>query len=314
MTADATQAWSQYWDAAPDAKALTGAAASAPIQSFWSRVLGAAVADAPGGRMLDAAAGEGVIAVRLREVERARRAAPMFVICADISHSACHAVLKSRAPSTSAVVADSAQPPFAEGAFDLVVSQFGLEYAGPQAFMEAAALVGAPGRLAFVAHVADGAIERECRLNFTCLEHLERVGLIALVRERFTEAGARAQPDQARTALEAACASLADACEGVQAPAAEFVLRLVSDCARLWLNAQAYRTADALAWLDHQQAAAGAYAGRMSTMIGAAQPEGAMRGLTEALGAAGFSAVTLDQLSAAPGQPAAAWALEAVRG
>ena len=84
-----------------------------------------------------------VVRFALRSAERLGAGARLVITALDGSHSAL-AELRRRHPGIRCVVADAVRAPFPDGAFDVVTSQFGLEYAGQAALPEAARLV-APG-------------------------------------------------------------------------------------------------------------------------------------------------------------------------
>jgi len=77
---------------------------------------------------------------------------------ADISIDALH-LLRERLPPVHVVSCSVSQLPFRESTFDVVVSQFGLEYGGSEAFVEAGKLVSNGGRIAILCHFAGGSID-----------------------------------------------------------------------------------------------------------------------------------------------------------
>jgi len=83
----------------------------------------------------------------------------------DVSQDALNQ-LKSRMPNVKTLVnsIDNVNLPSAE--FDLVVSQFGIEYAGANAFIEAARLLKANGKLVLLSHIKDGFIDSKNQTEY----------------------------------------------------------------------------------------------------------------------------------------------------
>lgn len=147
--------WSAYWQkdgfggevfVGPDG------AGNAEIAAFWREQLAQVGA---GARIVDLACGAGSIFNHIDKPERFQ------LIGADLSVDAL-SLLKSRTAGVDAVRASAAAPPFKNDSFDLVVSQFGLEYAGLGAFESAFMLLKPDGgRFVSLSHIRDGVIDRK---------------------------------------------------------------------------------------------------------------------------------------------------------
>ncbi|MEQ1930580.1 MAG: class I SAM-dependent methyltransferase, partial [Parvularculaceae bacterium] len=169
---------------------MGGAAARPALGALWreffeSRPFGA------GDLVLDIASGAAPIARQCADVLAPRRR-PRFV-CADYAPAAISAakrLLSSATPAGggapigfSGVVCDARRLPFVDGSFAAVVSQFGLEYAGPEAFGEAARVLAPGGAFCSVIHARGGAIARECADNARDVGGALDAGLIRRARE-----------------------------------------------------------------------------------------------------------------------------------
>ena len=81
------------------------------------------------------------------------------LIASDISQSALD-IVKRRVPSAKTVCCSCDDLPFENHSLDLIVSQFGIEYAGVSAFGEAVEKLAIGGRLVFLCHYQDGYIDQ----------------------------------------------------------------------------------------------------------------------------------------------------------
>jgi ubiquinone/menaquinone biosynthesis C-methylase UbiE len=106
----------------------------------------------PGAKIIDIAAGAGSIYSHLS-------ADHSFELhAADISRDALD-LLRQRIPRTITHVCPATSIPLSDHGFDFVVSQFGIEYAGIEAFAEAGRLVKPSGQLSLLCHYQGGYID-----------------------------------------------------------------------------------------------------------------------------------------------------------
>ena len=128
--------WDVYWKGTRENAAhKEGGPQEAALASFWEDVFAEHLAPRLSPRMLDIACGNGAVTGRALS-----RGEPLESYCVDYSASAL-AELRKRHSASVCVAADAARLPWRERQFDLVVSQFGLEYAGPEALLEAGRVV-----------------------------------------------------------------------------------------------------------------------------------------------------------------------------
>ena len=147
------RAWSSYWaqGALHSCVGSFDANYSGAIGTFWEPL----VADiSPGARVLDLATGNGALPLRLWE--RHGRASGLRIDAVDLAALAPPWYSPETHPGIafhSGVAMESL--PFADGTFDWVLSQFGLEYARrPEALRECLRVARQDARLAFVLHHA----------------------------------------------------------------------------------------------------------------------------------------------------------------
>ncbi len=148
--------WSEYWttDGASGEVFVNAKGEKHPyLAEYWRKKF--EVLD-QGGRIIDLASGAGSVFVQLPADHG------LDLHAADISIEALGA-LHERIPEARTVVCAADRVPYQDRSFDLVVSQFGIEYAGLEAFGEAARLVASGGKLVALCHIRDGYIDSNNR-------------------------------------------------------------------------------------------------------------------------------------------------------
>ncbi len=181
---------------------------------------------------------------------------------------------RARFPAAPAVVCDARRTPFQDFAFDLVASQFGLEYAGIAAIGEGARLVAPGGALALVMHMKDGAIHRECEANLSAMAKVRDSRILAVAKEVFRRGLAVSRGQGSRAEFSRAEERFAAAVQEVDAVLAEYgesvaggtVFRLYADLAHMHARMGAYDPAEVAQWADRMAREVEAYAARMSAM------------------------------------------------
>ena len=155
-TQDRARAWSSYW-AGGALHSLAGSFAGnydGAIGAFWQEVF----AQLPQqGRVLDLCCGNSPLGQLLMQSAQAPRVAHLAVVDAARIAPAWPAQLPSDIVARIAVhgETDVAALPFPDAAFDLCISQYGIEYVGQPAFSESGRVLRSGGRLAAVLHHAD---------------------------------------------------------------------------------------------------------------------------------------------------------------
>jgi SAM-dependent methyltransferase len=312
--------WDAYWQAWDKAVSQeeAGARDPAPLQ-HWATYFERAFADRGQRRLVDVACGHGpVTGVALEAGKQADISLELH--CADYSQSAVDELLR-RYPDVRGVACDARDMPFPDRHFDLVVSQFGVEYAGNDAFSEAARLVADGGAFEALLHLAGGAIHEECADNLAIAVTLREADFMTLARATFQTGFDVATGRTSREAFHAADRKLAPAVETAKQllrdkgpmAAGGLLARLYSDIGHMYTRMQNYEPGDVLAWFDGMSAELDSYEGRMASMTRAAVDDDGIRAKIDRLGAAGLDAEEPAVLSlAASGEPAA-WIMSARR-
>jgi ubiquinone/menaquinone biosynthesis C-methylase UbiE len=295
---DALRDWDAYWRNAGLAPALRdGGPQDEALDRFWSDFLDQAIARAGAPpRMLDIASGNGaVVRFALRSAERRRGASDLDITGLDSSPAAL-AELRRRHTAIRCVVADATRTPFRDRAFDIVTSQFGLEYAGPGAIAEAARLVAPGGLLAAVLHLRDGGIYKECAVNLEAVDGFRKSGLLprfdAAYRAAWAVNRSGAPAEVFREAERSLSAAVMAAREILarfgQGIATGILYRLYSDIGRMHERMGAYDPEEMTAWLKAMVSELESYSGRMASMLHAAFDAGRIAQATRDLVASGL--------------------------
>lgn len=308
--------WDTYWQGTRDADSYASGGARHPaITAFWNESLPPLLADEPL-RVLDIATGSGAV---VDSLFRIASDSPPDVTCVDISAAAVENVSK-RYPSVTTVVSDARKVPLEDAGFDLVTSQFGIEYAGAEAFDEAARLLAPGGTLLMLMHTRPGVIYKECWTSLDAVRRMKRSKFLPLARD-FFEAGFaavggadRAPYDQAGIALNPALRKveriLSDLGEDV---AGGTVSKLYADIERIHTRIQHYEPAEVIEWLSQMMIELDAYEARMDSMCQAAMDKKAFRNLRKRLEGQGLSITAGKSLLPGKSSLPVAWVLHAVR-
>lgn len=268
------QDWDRYWRGAGEAGAWTAGGARHPaIRSFWMDFFSSAREAVPSPRLLDVASGSGaVIECALAVFTEAR----VDAWSVDSSEAAIEG-LRQRFPGITGLACDARSIPPEAGRFDLVTSQFGVEYAGLETVESLPALLAPGGWIALLMHHDQGAIQAECSASLDAVSRLQASGFVALAREMF-DAGFAAARGADRVPYDAAAARLAPAARALEEIVSEYgqdvaagtVAQLYSDVAGIHARLPHYDPGEVLGWLERMELELDAYAGRMASMLKAA--------------------------------------------
>ncbi len=234
------QGWSDYWkeDGATGEVFVGKDGSTNPhIKAFWHSHL----ADLePASRIVDIACGAGSIFNHLADPN----AHELFA--ADLSAEAL-TLLRQRIPQTLVVAASASALPFGERSFDIVVSQFGIEYAGHDAFAAAARLVRPGGQMVTLSHIEDGYIDAGNQKLLTGAELCRNLNFIPLAADLTTAAFTNRNFDSAARAFQPAERALAAFVGGNRGGIHE---HLYLGFRQLFEHRAQYALQDITGWLD----------------------------------------------------------------
>jgi SAM-dependent methyltransferase len=284
--------WNQYWQGTGSIGAFTAGGVNHPaITEFWNEFFLSVKRLQKPLRLLDVATGNGAV------VEAALRVLtenPPTISCVDISDAAIENV-KKRFESVTGIVADAANMPLDDRQFDVVCSQFGVEYAGTDAIYEAARLVEVGGKLALLMHIAAGSVLKECADSLAAVQGTIDCDFLPLAIDLF-ENGFAAVQGADRAAYDAAGSKFAPAVAVVEQIMDEFgddvaggtIAKLYDDIARIHARMPNYEAKDILDWLGVMEQEFPAYAQRMASMIATASDQASIDVICKQLRDGGF--------------------------
>lgn len=283
-----TAAWSAYWATAPGAgQAVTNTGLTARLAALWDARLSALVTATVPDRVGELACGSAaVLSIYARRARQLGARSRLWAI--DISHEAL-----SRAQETldgedvNCVVASADATGLPDGAFDLILSQFGLEYAGAPGFAEAARLLAPGARFIGLVHANEGGIYRENAANAQAIHALMRSGLIARIEDQMRLSVPVEEASDSDGARVDQCATNVLSELRLIAPCAarDYVARLVDDALMIWQSRSRQNHDDRAGtgrWLATQKMALEDYLARMDTMMRASLDRAGLEAIAEA--------------------------------
>lgn len=316
--------WDAYWrNARSGSERKEGGAQDAALEGFWMKHFQAVLpALGPEPQMLDLGAGSGpVIRFALASVSAVGSDSDLHVFALD-SSAAALAELRERHRRAACVAADAAYCPFEDRTFDLVTSQFGLEYAGPAAITEAARLVKVGGVLSVVLHLHGGGIYRECAVNLEAINAIRECDLLGCFGRLFETAATKPKSEASNALLRGADEKLAQAVTAAEDVfrrlgkdvASGMLFRLYTDVGHMYRRLGAYEPTEVFNWINVMQSELESYSGRMASMLDAALTPVQLEQAVDRFRAAGLAISLRDTLKIGQAAVPAAWLLVASRG
>lgn len=316
MGVSTASSWQSYWQQAGDKKVSELGGTDHPaIAQFWHKFFtGARIgAKRASGRpvIIDVASGSGAVFGYLFSLVDGALVNPM---CVDLSQDAIGAVI-NRWPEVTGIVANGAALPLAEHSADIVVSQFGIEYAGIEAIWALLDVVRPGGKIALLLHHQNGAIYRECADNHAALCEVRDVRFVEGAVEMFPhafdvlEGGERSAYERTSRNLIPAFRSMERIMTQYGRHVASGVVRsLYMDVNHIHTNLPAFDRNEVDAWLKQAILELDLYIERMDSMCKAALSEQSFDAIKERMVESGFK---LREASALNGmnQQLLAWSL-----
>jgi SAM-dependent methyltransferase len=267
------QDWQRYWQEARATGALfrqAGTQDHPALNAFWKNAL-----LEEHGPQLDIACGAETV------LQHKGLPGPLFAV--DVS-SAALLKLRKRYAAAVGVQADACGLPFASNAIPQVVSQFGVEYGGVEAFREAGRVLAPGGHLLLLCHLEGSAIERTSAAELRVLETLLDLKFLPAAKAVLNAAyeGNETALDHAVHQFIAAERPLAAALE---TGASSLAQHIYDGFRALFENHGRYAREDALAWLEGAAAQVEEACYRLKAILGAAlnaeRREAALTALTQ---------------------------------
>ncbi len=308
--------WDVYWTGTHENAAhQEGGPQEEVLEKFWLTFFADSYAQngsAEGQRrLLDMACGNGAV------TGFANRGSPEFdSFSLDSSVNALRELGK-RYPETTCVAADALHTPFQSGCFDLVVSQFGIEYAGIDTFDEAARLVAPGGSFGAIVHLHKGAIYQECSDNLDAIDTIIKIKLLKLARNAFNAGFALNAGTGSVKVFKTAERKLKPAIRALESilqemgndVAAGLAKQMYEDIAYMYKRMSSFDRREVIAWLDGMVKELKAYRGRMSSMMNSAVDKNGIETIKQKLETRGLTQQRCETLDMGPQQESAAWVI-----
>lgn len=311
------ESWDKYWHGTGTAGAYSAGGASHPgLLVFWSDFLQSLTGRFAPPRLVDLATGNGAVvetALRLLEADGPA------ITCVDISESSIRNV-EGRFPGVIGVVSDATSIPLEDQNFDIVTSQFGIEYAGPDAVTEAARLVAPGGAIGLLMHIKDGSVHRECEDSLAAITAIQNSNFVSLATDLFRNGFAAVRGGD-RAPYDAAGSKFAPAVTIAEKTMDQYgddvaggtIARLYDDVARIHSRMPNYDPDEVLGWLSTMDSEMAAYGERMASMISVAGDKASCEQVYGKLLASGLEVQMADELLVGDEPLPLAWALIATR-
>ncbi len=305
QTRGAADKWTEYWknEGASGEVFVNAEGQKHPhLSGYWQTQFSGLATNA---RIIDLAAGAGSIFTHLPTHH------DYELFASDLSIAALK-ILKQRLPQARVIAASADSLPLHSQTFDLVVSQFGVEYAGDRAFAAAADLVRDHGRLALLCHYRDGYIDARNKGQLESACEVVETGFIdkgiAMVEAVFKgeqQAFIAAQLDfvPAEKIISTAATTYR---QGVHS-------HLYQGFRQLFANRQQYDATDITGWLEAMKEDVDRNIIRLTEMRKAASSEPKIRQICRELTQAGLRKVGYSPFSIPGSELPVAWSITAER-
>ncbi len=307
--------WDTYWQGMHDNAAHgVGGVQNDELQHYWSKVF-ANLPSKAAPTIVDIGSGNGGLTAQILQ------ASPeATVIASDASTNALYGV-KQRFSQVECVAADAAALPLSEGSVDLMVSQFGIEYAGAEAIVPALNCLAPGGYFAALMHLRDGVIHRECANDLAALEATQKVEVLPLAQKAFAAGYALNAKEITPAEFLEAERHFAPAVRSLEVILARWgkgaagglLDRLYSDIAQMYPRMSSYDPAEVLQLLERMEQELEAYRGRMASMCEVAFDAEALDTIIAQLDTTRFSVESKQVLTAGRESAPCAWVLELQR-
>ena len=320
MKTSTEKSWEHYWNAGGEGAAYACGGRSHPcLDEAWLPFFKRARATLEGPlKSLDLAAGSGVL---LGYMLQAGAEGNVEIHCLDTSPAAI-ASIRRRFPAALGHVADASQTGLEDGVFDIVTSQFGIEYAGSEAFQEAMRLVKQGGYIGLVIHCKDGQIARDGQRSGDAITGVLQARLMEHAIEFFACAFAYQAGGGGLSELQRLAAALQLSMNVSQEVVRQYgpaianhtIARLLDDIGAMGEDLRGYGCGETMQWLRAMEEELRSFQGRMAALCAAAIGLEAFTQLQAALREGGFELLQAGPIGASAGSLPLAWCVQARKG
>ena len=262
--------WDTYWQGTGTSSAFSCGGSTHPeIEKFWCEFWDTVVKNYTHPKIIDVASGNGTV---IKHAISRFATLKYDITSLDISQTAINNIC-NQFPYVNGIIASVNSLPFSKESYNIVTSQYGVEYGGLDAIFETAELVAQNGTLALLLHIQSGVIHQECRQNFKATKALLKSQFIPLAIQMFDE-GFKAVISSSDSNYKKALANFAPAISKLEKIIQQFGQSIVNntfsqlyhDVRHVHQQILNYNPDDVSRWLSSILNELEAYAERMSTM------------------------------------------------
>jgi len=269
--------WDKYWNLAGTGGAFSSKGTEESLfKQQWFQLFEKMLAQTSKVRILDVASGNGLLATLATSYFNKRAISPELY-CLDSSSSAISSI-RQRLPKIHGTVANANDMPYESNTFDLVVSQFGIEYADKSAITETARVLSSNGEAMFICHFRNGEIFLQCNQQLEIIKCFLESDFLNYCQDAFSKKVGLNQKNTPLSEFKKSDQKLRSAAKKVhqiltkyeQEPASQTLNLILADISVMYKNVNAYRKQDLFVWLQVTINEIEAYRFRMKSMINAA--------------------------------------------
>lgn len=303
--------WEQHWGKTTNMAAHdTNAVHTGALKRFWAPIFNDLAFEEK--RLLDLASGKGDLLEVLMASGRFQPSwLPQF-FSVDLSDTALQHI-KMRYPTTEIVRSDCAELPFSDNSFDIIVSQFGIEYSGLSAFDECCRILKNDGKFIAVCHYQHGALHNECMDNLQAVNHLFEIGFFENAHLAFNAKTSKSQTQhsiQVDSEFRDILSSIANLTNQRPYLVAGLLRKLFDDTRYMYDNLNRFDVKLIIEWLDTMEKELNNYRARMAALNESTLNRSLLGNALTVFTAKGFSNVNIKELKADRYSKPFAWTIE----
>ncbi|ALS99192.1 class I SAM-dependent methyltransferase [Lacimicrobium alkaliphilum] len=292
--------WDSYWQSQQNTQALavqTGY--TDPLEQHWQAFFNRALRQYASPVLLELACGNGAVINTLPHAFTDS----VNAVGLDISIHGIANLLRHH-PQSSGVVASADALPFQQQRFDLVVSQFGAEYASSNALLQALPLLKEKGLMAALVHFQGSDIyqasEHACEIS----GELEQQQILSEAKKALLAAIRCAAGDIPRDVFREVDMAFAPVVKSLESiirtcrhqDLGNKLKRLHGDIARIYQFPDRYQQQEVGQWMDRVAEDFAAYYSRMTALVDAALSEEQLTDLKQLICASGYDILSFGPL------------------
>lgn len=288
-----SQGWDTFWNGVNSAAFSSNGVNHPSLLSFWSDFFKSHYNSSPL-NVVDIACGNGALYSIAKEV------LPVNFHCIDTSLHAIQSINQHH-PEVQTLVADVSAIPLADNQGDLVVSQFGIEYASDTAILEACRLTKLNGQIALIMHADDSLIYTESSANLHVINAIKQTNIFYITQHFFTSIHQSLNNKYKSTVNSKDFSTCMKQLETLLSEhgidcAAGLTYKIYNDIADIYENIKNYDINELNEWLSKLTFEVNAYQCRMQSMLDAAKSLSEITKLKQQLITSGMKITISDKL------------------